>query len=98
MDVPRYHELLWPSVIALRELVGSASISEFDEKVIELEDFGDELQSVLHGDGPTSEISYRLAWARTYLKGMGLADNSARAVWSLNELGRAVTEPELEPL
>ena len=35
-----------------------------------------EQQAVLHGDGPGGEIAYRIAWARTYLRGMGLADNS----------------------
>ena len=25
---------------------------------------------MLHGDGPSTEIQYRLAWARTYLEGM----------------------------
>ncbi|HEX9517260.1 MAG TPA: winged helix-turn-helix domain-containing protein [Streptosporangiaceae bacterium] len=35
----------------------------------------------MHNDGPETEIGYRLAWARTYLKGMGLLTNSARGVW-----------------
>jgi restriction system protein len=43
---------------------------------------------VPHGDGPQSQIEYRLAWARSYLKGMGLLDNSARGVWTLTEKGR----------
>jgi restriction system protein len=45
-----------------------------------------------------TEIEYRLAWGRTYLKGMGLATNSERGVWNLTEPGRTVTESELEPL
>lgn len=97
-EIPRYQDLLWPAVVALRELGGSASISELEERVIADEGFTQEQQSVLHGDGPGSEIAYRLAWARTYLKGMGLVDNSARSIWSLNERGRAVTEQEIEPL
>jgi restriction system protein len=43
-------------------------------------------------------IEYRIAWARTYLKGMGLADNSTRGVWSLTENGRHVTPDEIMPL
>ncbi len=56
------------------------------------------MQGVLHGEGPGTEVEYRLAWARTYLKGMGLLANSRRAVWSVTKQGRAVTEPELRPL
>jgi restriction system protein len=41
----------------------------------------------LHNDGPETEIGYRLAWARTYLKGMGLLTNSARGVWALTDEG-----------
>jgi restriction system protein len=48
---------------------------------------------VLHGDGPRSQIEYRLAWSRTYLKGMGLLDNSARGVWALTDTGR---DPSLD--
>ncbi len=36
------------------------------------------------------EIEYRLAWARTYLKMMGLLVNSRRGVWTLTEEGRSV--------
>jgi restriction system protein len=38
---------------------------------------------VLHNDGPEMEIAYRPAWARTYLKGIGLLTNSAPGVWAL---------------
>jgi restriction system protein len=49
---------------------------------------------VLHNDGPETEIGYRLAWARSYLKGMGLLTNSARGIWSLTDEGTAlVTDP-----
>jgi restriction system protein len=32
-----------------------------------------------------TEVAYRLAWARTYLKKYGLLENSARGIWSLNQ-------------
>jgi restriction system protein len=35
---------------------------------------------------------YRLAWARTYLKGMGLLTNSQRGVWSLTDAGSALLD------
>jgi len=43
-------------------------------------------------------IDYRLHWARSYLKSMGCLDNSARGVWSLTDLGRTVTKPEIPDL
>jgi|SRR5271165_5656477 len=93
-DVPQYHELLWPALQALAELGGSASIGEIVETVIKRENFSDAQQAVLHNNGPETEIGYRLAWARTYLKGMGLLTNSARAVWALTDEGTGLlTEP-----
>ena len=93
-DVPPYHELLWPALQAVAELGGSASISEIVETVIKRKGFSDAQQAVLHNDGPETEIGYRLAWARTYLKGMGLLTNSSRGVWALTDDGTALlTDP-----
>jgi restriction system protein len=74
----------------------SATIEEIVEKVIQLESFTEAQQAVQHGDGPRTELEYRLAWARTYLKGMGALDNSERGVWSTTELGRTMTAAEVE--
>jgi restriction system protein len=93
-DVPQYHDLLWPALQAVAELGGSASIGEITETVVKREGFTDAQQAVLHNDGPETEIGYRLAWARTYLKGMGLLTNSARGVWALTDEGTALlTDP-----
>lgn len=96
--VPPYQDMLWPTLQAVIALGGSASIEELDAAVIEREGYPREMQDVLHGDGPTTEVKYRLAWARTYLKGMGLLTNSKRAVWSVTELGRVTSATQIEPL
>jgi restriction system protein len=90
--------MLWPTLQAAKALGGSASIAELDAAVIEAEQFSSEQQDVLHGDGPQTEIQYRLAWARTYLKGMGLLTNSKRGVWTVTEAGQTVSQPEIGPL
>ena len=71
------------------ELGGSASISEIVETVIKREVFSDAQQAMLHNDGPETEIGYRLAWARTYLKAMDLLTNSSQGVWALIDDGTA---------
>ena len=93
-DVPQYNEMLWPTLQAVAELGGSASIGEIVETVIKREGFSDAQQAVLHNNGPETEIGYRLAWGRKYLKGMGLLSNSTRGVWALTDEGaELVTEP-----
>jgi restriction system protein len=98
IEVPPYTELLWPTLCAVRELGHSAKIEEIDEHVIAVGGFTDEQIALLHNEGPRSEIEYRLAWARTYLKAMGALDNPARGTWVTTEAGRSLSEPELEPL
>src|SRR5690606_4482118 len=36
-----------------------------------------------------SEVSYRMAWARTYLKKAGILHNPRRGVWALTDKGRS---------
>jgi restriction system protein len=96
--IPPYHELLWPTLGAVRSLGHSGRLEEIDEKVIEQQGFTEAQMAVLHKDGPRSEIEYRLAWARTYLKGMGVLVNASRGVWETTERGRNVEKHEVEPL
>lgn len=84
--------MLWPTLPAAIALGGSASIAELDPAVNDSEHFSEEQQAVLHGDGPQTEIQYRLAWARTYPKGMGLLTNSKRGVWAVTEAGQNATK------
>jgi restriction system protein len=79
-----------PTLAALRALGGSASIPELVERVIA--DLGlprDVVEQPHKGSTSWTELEYRLAWARSYLKKYGLIDNSSRAVWSLTPKGLA---------
>jgi len=95
VSLPTYRDLLWPTLRAVREIGDSGTIEEIVERVVELEGFTEEQQAVPHGDGPQTQIEYRLAWARTYLKGMGALNNSERGVWSTTELGRTMTSEDV---
>jgi restriction system protein len=88
--VPTYDQLMQPLLRALQALGGSGSIEELYEKVVELEHFSDETLSHLHDPEKSNqtEIAYRLAWARSYLKKYGLLENSTRGIWSLNQKGK----------
>jgi hypothetical protein len=87
-SLPTYDDLFEPTIKALKALGGSGSIQEIYDKVCALEGYSEEQQSVLGKKGSQTEIAYRLAWARTYLKTYGLLENVGRGVWSLTEAGR----------
>ena len=76
-----------PLLRALRALGGSGSIDEIYEKVVEREQIPEDVVSQSHDPEKSnqSEVGYRLAWARTYLKKYGLLENSTRGVWSDSE-------------
>jgi restriction system protein len=80
-SVPSFQDLLWPTLEALKALGGSGSIREIDDKLTEIAGISDSQRQVLHGDGPQSEVSYRAAWTRSYLKAVGALENSERGVW-----------------
>lgn len=84
-NLPSFDELIIPTVKALVELGGSGSIEEINNKVYEIANLSDDILQVSHGEDGRSEVDYRLAWSRTYLKKFGLIENSARGVWALSK-------------
>jgi restriction system protein len=80
-----------PLFKAMHELGGSASIEEQEERVASLVGLSDEDLAEVHR-GNRTKFSYRLAWARTYLKRYGVLTNSERGVWSLTPEGQKLTE------
>jgi restriction system protein len=85
-QMPKFHELMNPLLKALHELGGSGSIEEISSRVSESLDLPEDVLSIPHDPEKSSqtEIEYRLAWARTYLKRYGILDNSERGVWVIN--------------
>ncbi len=91
--LPNLPAMMLVVIQALKEIGGSATISELDEKVAELEQVTEGEQELpMANSDPRPRFNYYLAWARTYLKRGGALANSARAVWSLTDLGDGVTE------
>ena len=83
--VPRKEDMYNPLLQALRELGGSGTIDEIAERVIIALKVPEEVASQLHNPdySNTTELEYRLAWARTYLKNYGILERSGRGVWAL---------------
>lgn len=91
--LPQYHALFMPVIQALRALGGSGSLDEVDKKALEFIGLPQEDLEILHDPevGNKTEMEYRLAWARTYLKKYGLIDNSSRGIWTLTPKAEAGT-------
>jgi restriction system protein len=95
--VPRFDALMWPALIAMKELGGSATHDELLEKIIELEHIPEPVQNVMRTERRT-KLSYNLAWAKTFLGKAGAFDNSSHGVWVITEKGKTLTEAAVKQI
>jgi hypothetical protein len=88
--VPVYQTFMNPILKALRDMGGKGAIADIDERALHDMHLSPEVAAIPHDaevpDG-YSEVEYRMAWARTYLKSAGLITNPSRGVWQLTEKG-----------
>ena len=89
--VPTFDGLMWPALVSMKELGGSATHEELLEKLIELEHIPEAVQNVMHTERQT-KIGYNLAWAKTYLGKAGALENPSHGLWAITEKGKALTE------
>jgi len=89
-EVPPYNAYLWPIIERLRVYGGSMTIEEMVDDVASAMGLSEIQRSVEHGQTGRSEVDYRMAWARTYLKKAGVLENSERGVWRLTPLGATI--------
>ncbi len=89
-EIPTFDNLMNPLLKAINSLGGSGTVDEINSKTAEVAKLTDSQLEILHDPkrGGRTEVEYRLAWARTYLKGYGLLENSTRGVWALTKRGR----------
>jgi restriction system protein len=85
--VPTFDELIDPTLQALKRLGGSGSIDEIVLEIVKLLGLPPEVAEVPHGTSGRTELEYRSAWARTYLRNAGFIENSERGVWALTPMG-----------
>lgn len=82
--MPNYSDLINPTLVALQELGGSGTINEIYSEVLKNMQLSEKIIDFQHSDKSSqTEIQYRLAWARTYLKIYGIIEKTQRGVWAI---------------
>jgi len=91
ISIPTFDFMMNPVIQALKRLGGSGTVAEIGYEVASDLQLSDEQLELIHdpNKGTTTEIEYRLAWTRTYLKDYGILENSRRGVWALTPMGQA---------
>jgi hypothetical protein len=87
--VPTFDDLMDPTFQALKELGGEASVKNIEENVAQKLKLSEEDLNEIHR-GTRTKLSYRLAWARNYLKRFGIIKSSERGVWRLTPKGENI--------
>ena len=96
--IPKQADLYWPVIQAFKELHSSRQ-EQLVEKVCTDINLSERDISILHGKGPTTEISYRISWVKDSLKRVGILETPERGLWTLTKKGRhIVSEKEAKGL
>ncbi len=90
--VPTFDKLINPILRALHKMGGSASIQELEDTIVTNLGLSEGVAEIEHGKGSQTEVGYRAAWARNYLKNYGFLENSRRGVWALTAKGLQTKE------
>ena len=89
VTLPKYDDLMFPTLQVIQALGGSASIEEIQEKLIETQGFTEDQMSVTYAKSGAVVLPDRMSWARSFLRLAGLLENPKKGVWVINEDGRA---------
>ncbi len=83
MDTPQYYQFMNPTLQALRAGGGTLTNEEIVDAVSQRMQLPDEVMERQQTGHNVSEVEYRIAWAKSYLKQAGYLTQSTRGVWAL---------------
>lgn len=91
-QVPVFQEYFNPILDVLRAHGGPMTIEELERRVGAHMKLDPAILAVPHDpkQPDRSEVGYRIAWGRTYLKKAGLIENPKRGMWSITSDGSAI--------
>ena len=96
VEAIRKDDFYLPTLEVLRDLGGSASIEEIEERLIERFGFTQEDLDATYEVSGDNIITDKMSWARSYLKFPGFVTNDTKGVWVLTEAGRKAADEPLE--
>lgn len=98
--IPVYQDYMNPILDALRSAGRPLTIEELGQRVAESMALAANVVAIPHDPEvpDRSEVGYRMAWARTYLKKAGLLVNPKQGTWALTQQGRSVGQVDARVL
>ena len=90
--LPKYDDLMLPTLQALRHLGGSASIEEIQDHLTMSMGFTQPQLDMTYPASGALIAPDRMSWARSRMKPAGLVESAGRGVWILTDLGRQASD------
>lgn len=89
-DLPRFDQLMFPVIEALKEAGGSGLRDEIIEAVADRQGFTEEQLERRYETTGVPVVADRIGWALSWLKKVDAVENSRRGVWALTVGGRGI--------
>jgi restriction system protein len=90
--LPKYDDFMLPTLQAIRDLGGSASIEEIQDSLTETMKLSQEQLDTAYAKSGALVVPDRMSWARSYLKIAGLLASGGKGVWLITDAGRQAAE------
>lgn len=90
--LPKYDAFMLPTLQVLRELGGSASIDEIQDKLTSHMGLSQAQLDMVYPTSGASIALDRMSWARSRMKPPGLVESAGRGVWVLTDKGREAAD------
>ena len=87
-SLPKYDDFMRPTLHALDQLGGSASIEEIQDRLVALMDLSPAQMEAAYPKSGALIAPDRMSWARSHLKIAGLLKSAGKGIWVLTDQGR----------
>lgn len=94
-NLPSHHHMAWPMLVVMKRLDRPVTNKESNQLVAGELGLSPAQVALTRGNTSRTVLDYRLAWARTLLRGMGAINNVGPALWVITERGHLVTEEDV---
>jgi len=91
-DLPKYNELIYPTLQAIQGLGGEAFNDEIEDAVIDLLDLPEEALELRYEESEDWIIKNRITFAKSYAKKASLLVNPKKSFWALTETADEVLQ------
>ena len=91
-QLPKYDDIMKPTLEVLKNLGGSGAIGEIDDALTAHMGITQEQLNVTYPKSGAPVMPDRTSWARSFLKIAGLVANPNKGVWVLTDAGRKASD------